>query len=74
MFQLDEVGNSKKILIKGKSFKRLTPTNPCFVNVFLSMFCRGEAGVGRLVTPISLTITNVVLPKHTRLARHACAL
>ena len=33
MFQLDEVGNSKKILIKGKSFKRLTYLIvPCFAD------------------------------------------
>ena len=32
MFWLDEVGNSKKILIKGQSFKRLTLTNPCFAD------------------------------------------
>ena len=58
-------------------FRLVSPsrlTSPDTIVHCMPMFCRGEADVGRLVTPISLTITNVVLPKRTWHGRHESAL
>ena len=55
MFRLDEVGNYKKILIKGELALPPHPYKSMFCRCF-SRFCRGEAGKGCLETSIILII------------------